>query len=90
MAVNQYDNMNLTSVISSALHTRLARLLLIEGITDNDGISMRIWEEFLALRSELLTAAVWYCPPVVEASPMDLVQKQSYLMKKRTWLRPRN
>ena len=63
---NQYDNLNLTIVILAALHTRLARLLLIEGITEKDEMSMRIREEFLGLRSKLCKAAVWYCPPVVD------------------------
>ena len=82
MANPQYENMILTSVISSALNTRLACLLQIESIMDNDATSMRIREEFLVLRGELLTAADWYCPPVVDPSPMDLMQKQFYLLKK--------
>ena len=77
--VNEND---LAGLISAALHTRLARVLLIEGVVDDDATSMRIWEEFLALRSELLTAAVFYCPPAVELSPMDVVNKQMLQMKK--------
>ena len=55
-------------------------MLLIDGVVDNNQISLRIREEFQALRSNLLAAVV---PPEEETSPVEVaLRREMYLMKR--------
>ena len=83
----EFNDNKLTGMISSAVNTRLARVLLIEGVVGNDQISLRIQEEFQALRSNLLAGIA---PPVEEgamalpvSSPVEVALRREMLLMRK-------